>query len=117
MAPNSWPAAEPGEVSLTRGNARLAIGLRGGGLRGLEVGDWDVLDGYPAGTVPQGRRGGVLLPWPNRLRNGRWAWAGEELQLPVSSPESPNAMHGFVSWQLWTVLAATDSTASVGSII
>ncbi|MDQ1663158.1 MAG: aldose 1-epimerase [Blastococcus sp.] len=112
-----WPPSDPAEVQLHHGAAQLAIALRGGGPRRLVVGDWDVLDGYPAGTVPQGRRGGVLLPWPNRLRNGRWAWAGEELQLPVSSPESPNAMHGFVSWERWTVLAATDSTASVGSII
>jgi aldose 1-epimerase len=115
--PGPWPSSDPTEVQLHRGDAQLAIALRGGGPRRLVVGDWDVLDGYPAGTVPQGRRGGVLLPWPNRLRNGRWSWAGEELQLPVSSPESPSATHGFVSWQPWTVLAATDSTASVGTVI
>jgi aldose 1-epimerase len=111
-----WPPSDPTEVQLRHGDAQLAIALRGGGPRRLVVGDWDVLDGYPAGTVPQGRRGGVLLPWPNRLRNGRWTWAGEELQLPVSSPESPHAMHGFVSWQPWTVLTATEATASVGTI-
>jgi aldose 1-epimerase len=112
-----WPLSEPTEVHLREGDAQLAVALRGGGPRRLVVGDWDVLDGYPAGTVPQGRRGGVLLPWPNRLRDGRWNWAGQELQLPVSSPESPNAMHGFVSWETWTLLAATDSTASVGTVI
>lgn len=112
-----WPPADPTEVQLHSGDAQLAIALRGGGPRELVVGDWHVLDGYPAGAVPQGRRGGVLVPWPNRLRNGRWTWAGEELQLPVSSPESPSAMHGFASWQPWTVLAATESTASVGTVL
>ena len=115
--PRPWPPADPTEVELRHGEAHLAIALRGGGPRRLVVGEWDVLDGYPAGTVPRGRRGGVLLPWPNRLRNGRWTWAGSDLQLEVSSPESPNAMHGLVSWQHWTVLEATDSTASVGTVV
>jgi aldose 1-epimerase len=113
----SWPAAAPTEVQLTSGHARLAIDLRGGGLRRLVVDDWDVLDGYPAGTVPQGRRGGVLLPWPNRLRHGRWTWGGRDLQLEVSSPETPNAMHGLVSWQTWTVLSAADDAATVGTVV
>ena len=112
-----WPPSDPTEVQLHSGDARLAIALRGGGPRELVIGDCHVLDGYPAGTVPQGRRGGVLVPWPNRLRNGRWTWGGEELQLPVSSPESPSAIHGFASWQPWTVLAATESTASVGTVL
>jgi aldose 1-epimerase len=112
-----WPPSDPTEVQLHQGEAQLAISLRGGGPRRLVVGDWDVLDGYPAGTVPHGRRGGVLIPWPNRLRNGRWVWAGQDLQLEVSSPESPNAMHGVVSWQPWTPLSTTDSTASVGTVI
>lgn len=112
-----WPPSEPTEVQLRSGDAQLAIALRGGGPRRLVVGDWDVLDGYPAGTVPQGRRGGVLVPWPNRLRSGRWNWAGQDLQLEVSSPESPNAVHGFVSWQPWTLLDATESAASVGTLV
>ena len=72
----AWPATEPTEVVLRAGHARLAIDLRGGGLRELVVGDWAVLDGYPAGAVAGGSRGAVLLPWPNRVRHGRWTWAG-----------------------------------------
>ena len=37
-------------------------------------------------ACPHGRRGGVLLPWPNRLRDGRWRWQGADLQLEVPSP-------------------------------
>jgi aldose 1-epimerase len=112
-----WPDAEPHEVELSAGDARLEVDLRGGGLRRLVVGEWDVLDGYPAGAVPQGRRGGILLPWPNRLREGRWTWHGNDLQLEVTSPEKPHAMHGLVSWQPWTVLAATDDAVTVGTVV
>jgi aldose 1-epimerase len=112
-----WPPSEPAEVHLSHGRAQLAVDLRGGGPRRLVVDEWDVLDGYPAGTVPQGRRGGVLVPWPNRLRDGRWTWNGHDLQLAVASPETPNAAHGLVSWQTWTVLAATADAASVGTVV
>jgi aldose 1-epimerase len=112
-----WPPTEPRDVEVSAGEARLTVDLRGGGLRGLVVGDWQLLDGYPAGTVPAGRRGGVLLPWPNRLRGGRWSWRGRDLQLDVVSEQSPNAMHGVVSAQPWTVLAQTDAGVTVGTVV
>lgn len=114
---NLWPPTEPTEVRLSAGDAALAVDLRGGGLRELTVGDWHVLDGYPAGTVPRGRRGGVLLPWPNRLRDGRWNWRGRDLQLDVASPGSPNATHGLVSWQPFTVLRQQDDVVTVGAVV
>jgi aldose 1-epimerase len=113
----AWPRTEQLDAVVTQGDARLAVDLRGGGLRELVVGSWHVLDGYPAGTVPHGRRGGVLFPWPNRLRNGRWRWRGSELQLDVSAPETPVAIHGLVSWQPWSVLAVEDGALTVGTVL
>ena len=116
-ATGPWPATEPAEVELRAGDARLVVDLRGGGPRRLLVGSWDVLDGYPPRTVPAGRKGGVLLPWPNRLRNGRWRWNGADLQLEVSSPEEPNAIHGLVTAQPWSVLAQADEVGTVGTVV
>src|SRR5215207_2340494 len=110
----SWPPIAPVDVELVSGDARLAVDLRGGGIRALSVAGWDVVDGYASGAVPSGRRGGLLLPWPNRLRNGRWSWAGRELQLDVSSAEKPNAMHGLLSWQPFAVLSRFSDAVTVG---
>src|SRR3954451_14563162 len=101
----AWPPTEPADVELLRGDARLAVDLRGGGLRALTVSDRAVIDGYPAGTVPEGRGGRRRLPWPNQLRAGRRPWAGQELELDVAAPEKPNALHGLLSWQPFTVLS------------
>jgi aldose 1-epimerase len=122
QVPGPWPRTEPLDAELTAGPARLAVDLRGGGLRALTVGEWAVLDGYPPGAVPHGRRGGVLLPWPNRIRGGRWHWHGADLQLEVPSASSPNAIHGLVSWQSWDVLAAagptdTGAAVTVGTVV
>src|SRR5215217_2658825 len=107
MPQPTWPATEPIEVTVTSGAADLTVDLRGGGLRRLTVGAWDVLDGYEPGAVPSGRRGGVLIPWPNRIRDGRWTWQGRQLQLDITSTRKPAAIHGLVSSQPWQVLDAT----------
>jgi aldose 1-epimerase len=117
MPQRSWPSTEPTEVQLAAGEARLAVDLRGGGMRRLVVGDWDVIDGYPAGAVTEGWRGAVLVPWPNRVREGRWAWHGRELQLDLDSTAEPHAMHGLVAWQPWSVLAEGAAEVTVGTTL
>jgi len=117
VSQHSWPPSEPIEVALAAGDVRLAVDLRGGGLRRLVVGDWDVLDGYPAGAVTAGWPGAVLVPWPNRVRHGQWAWQGRELQLDVNSLEQPHAMHGLVAWQPWSLLAQNPGEVTVGTAV
>jgi aldose 1-epimerase len=117
MPQQLWPATEPTEVTVTSGSAELTVDLRGGGLRALTVGTWNVLDGYEPGAVPSGRRGGVLLPWPNRIRDGRWTWQGRTLQLEVASAEKPTANHGLVSAQPWQVLDEAADRVTVGTVV
>ena len=117
MAQHLWPSTEPTDVMLAVGAARLAVDLRGGGLRRLVVHDWDVIDGYPAGAMPEGWRGAVLVPWPNRVRNGRWVWHDRELQLDLHSVEEPHALHGLVAWQPWSVLEQTPESVTVGTTL
>ena len=113
----AWPATEPTEVEITSGDARLTVDLRGGAMRALTVGDRELLDGYAAGTVPGGSRGRVLLPWPNRIRDGRWSWGGRDLQLELAGPGKPVAMHGLVGWQPWTVLEQSGDAVTVGTVV
>jgi aldose 1-epimerase len=37
----------------------------------------------------------VLFPFPNRIRDGRFQWAGKEYRLPPNDPAKKNAIHGF----------------------
>ena len=115
MPLHAWPEAEPTEVQLAAGDAHLAVDLRGGGMRRLTVGAWEVLDGYPPGGILPGRRGGVVPPWPNRLRARRWTREGQELQLDVAPPAAPNAIHGLGGWQPWTAPPEGGDTGTVGT--
>ncbi len=46
----------------------------------------------------------VLFPFPNRIRAGRFSWAGKEYQLPLEDPKKANAIHGFAVRHPWRVI-------------
>ena len=77
----------------------------GGGLRTYTVAGTPVLEGYETDEMASGGRGQLLLPWPNRIRDGRYTFQGADLQLPLTEPSRHNASHGLVRWVNWTAAA------------
>lgn len=106
-SPNLAPSGA--QHRITHGDHEAVVVEVGGALRSYRLGDWDVLDGYGVDEMCSGGRGQVLLPWPNRIRDGRYAFDGEDLQLPLTEPEAHNAIHGLVRWTSWTA-AASDAS-------
>lgn len=100
---DSPPPPSGQQIELTHGEQRAVIVEVGGGLRTYRVADRDVLDGYAESEMCAGGRGQILLPWPNRLRDGRYEFAGRPLQLALTEPETHNAIHGLTRWANWTV--------------
>lgn len=46
-----------------------------------------------------------LVPWCNRIRDGRFEWNGREVRLPPNRPASPHPIHG-IGWERrWDVAA------------
>src|SRR5262249_916220 len=43
----------------------------------------------------------ILFPFPNRIRDGRFSWAGKEYRLPLNDPSGKNAIHGFACRRRW----------------
>lgn len=73
----------------------------GGGLRAYRFGDVDYIDGYGEEELSVGCAGQILAPWPNRIRDGRYTFAGEAQQLSLTEPARHNAIHGLVNWVPW----------------
>lgn len=46
----------------------------------------------------------VLVPFPNRIRNGEFEWDGVKYQLPKNDPSQKNAIHGFACDNPWRVV-------------
>jgi aldose 1-epimerase len=90
------------QVELSHGDQRAVVVEVGGGLRTYEAAGLALLDGYGEDELCRSGRGQVLLPWPNRLQDGRYEFDGERHQLPLDEPEHRNAIHGLVRWVGWT---------------
>lgn len=102
------------QVVLTAGDMRLVVVTWGGGMRELTHRDWAVLDGYDIDAVPLGAYGQPLIPWPNRLADGRYEFAGRTYQVPLTEPDKRNALHGFARWMTWTIEESEGSRAVLG---
>jgi aldose 1-epimerase len=89
------------QFEITRGDQRAVVTEVGATLRSYGVGGRELLDGFDSDEMCSGGRGQVLLPWPNRIRDGRYSFGGGEHQLPLSEPERGNAIHGLVRWSVW----------------
>jgi len=79
-----------------------------GGVRTYDVDGVPLIDGYGPGEVCSDGRGQLLVPWPNRLRDGRYTFDGTDYQVPLSEPEKMNAIHGFLRWESWSVAERSD---------
>ena len=98
----SAPEVPTGEqFELVAGDQRAVVVELGGGLRSYSVAGVDVLEGYGEGVVPDGSRGEVLLPFPNRIDGGRYELDGAEHQLPLTEPARGNALHGLTRFMNW----------------
>jgi len=93
------------QFDLRHGAQRAAAVEVGGGLREYD----DVLLGYGADEQCTSARGQVLIPWPNRVVEGRYDWEGETLQLPLTEVERRTAIHGLVRWASWRAVERAES--------
>jgi aldose 1-epimerase len=102
--------APSGEQFAIRHGGQQAIAVEvGGGLRCYTVSGRDVLDGYAEDAMCDGARCQSLVPWPNRVKDGKWSWQGEDQQLALTEPEQHNAIHGLFRWLSWRPRERTES--------
>jgi aldose 1-epimerase len=92
------------QVELAFGEQRAVVVGVGAGLRTYSVGERPILDGYGAGELCPSGRGQLLVPWPNRIEDGRYEFDGRLNQLPLNEPERRNAIHGLVRWSHWRLV-------------
>lgn len=69
----------------------------------------DVLDG----GSPTRSGMPVLFPFPNRIANATFDWAGRQFHVPVTHPGDRHAIHGFACRTAWTDYEVSEDGASV----
>lgn len=98
---------------LAAGADELTVVEVGGGLRTWTRDGVDLLAGYESNAPCTSGRGQQLIPWPNRIRDGRYSYDGVAYQLPLTEVDLGNASHGLVRWAPWRLLERTPSSITV----
>ncbi|MBO0811831.1 MAG: aldose 1-epimerase family protein [Microlunatus sp.] len=98
------------QYEISSGHYKAIVTEVGATLRHLSVEGRDILAGFGPEDRIEGGRGQQLLPWPNRIRDGRYTFNGVVYDLPLSEPERNNAIHGLVRWSGWELVQHTADT-------
>ena len=77
------PSGEQYEIIFE--DQRAVITEVGATLREYWSGGRPILDGFAVSEMCSGGRGQLLMPWPNRIRDGAYEFGGRRLQLPLLS--------------------------------
>src|SRR5919108_1971179 len=89
------------EHALERGRQRLVVSEAGGGARSWTVDGSELLASFASGTRDGAFAGKPLMPWPNRLRDGRYSFEGGDYRVELTEPENGNALHGLTLSSRW----------------
>ncbi len=81
---------------------RAVVTESGATLRVLEHAGRPLLHGFPDDQMSSAGRGQLLMPWPNRVRDGVYTFDGRDHRLGLTEPTLANAIHGLVRWAAWT---------------
>jgi aldose 1-epimerase len=91
------------QIQIELGDQRAVVVEVGGGLRAYSAAGRELIDGYRADEMSTAGRGQLLLPWPNRIRDGSYEFDGRRHQLPINDVPERDAIHGLVRWAAWSV--------------
>lgn len=84
--------------ALRAGDYEAVISSIGASLRSLTYDGRDLTVPFDADEVRPSYRGATLAPWPNRIVDGKYTFAGVERQVALTEPARHHALHGLAGW-------------------
>lgn len=107
-----FPSGDQHEISAA--GYRAVVTECGAGLRELSHDGHPLLVGFAEDEQCSWGRGQLLLPWPNRIRDGHYAFDGAEHQLPLTEVARGHASHGLTRWESWTLREHAAGSVTLG---
>ena len=92
------------QYEIISGTRRAVVTEVGATLRSFSVDGHDVVRGFGVEDQISGGRGQNLIPWPNRIRDGRYVFNGATQQLALTEPARHNASHGLARYVPWVLV-------------
>ena len=100
-------------LSISSKDYRAEIRLKGGGLNSLTNKRRNLVEPFKL-NEPNRFRGDVLLPWPNRIRDGQYTYLGTKYSLPMNESGRSNALHGLVLEEDWIIRSQSNNQIVLG---
>lgn len=113
----SAPSPSGEQFEIAYAEQRATIVEVGGGVREYVVGERPVLEPYPLQAMCDGGHGAPLIPWPNRIADGRYRFDDVDYQVALTEPGKHNAIHGFLRWRAWRALTHEPSRVVMGMLL
>jgi aldose 1-epimerase len=101
------------QFEFAAGGYRAVVTECGATLRLLDHDGRPLIHGFGESEMSGAARGQLLVPWPNRIRDGRYTFDGRDLQLGLTEPARQNASHGLARWAAWSPEEHTATSASL----
>ncbi|MFI0349714.1 aldose 1-epimerase family protein [Actinomadura sp. 9N407] len=92
------------QYEIAAGPYRAVVTEQGAGLRELTHQGLPLILPHGADEPVPAALGQLLIPWPNRVDRGGYAFEGRIHQLDLSEPENDCAIHGLVRFSPWTAV-------------
>ncbi|MCM3781317.1 aldose 1-epimerase family protein [Microbacterium hydrocarbonoxydans] len=105
------------QVDLSAGRYRASIASVGATVRMLQHDGVDLIVPFAADELRPAMCGALLAPWPNRIGDGEYAFAGEVHRLVQNEPETGTAAHGLVAWSDFAVVEADADRAMLSAVV
>ena len=105
------------QLRLAAHGYEASIASVGATLRSLTFDGRDLVVPFEADEVRPAYRGATLAPWPNRIVDGTYRFAGVEYQLPLTEPERGQALHGLLAWTEFTDRLVLDDRVVLAAVI
>jgi aldose 1-epimerase len=105
------------QYELHFGGYAATVASIGATLRTLTHSGRDLVVPFAADDVRPAYRGAALAPWPNRIADGRYTFAGAEQQLALTEPARASALHGLACWLDFGAIEQTPSRVTLGATI
>lgn len=105
------------ELALRAGGrwVRGRIAQVGAAIRQLCIGGVEITAGVDDHNSAPFSYGTLLIPWPNRVRDGRWHHDGRTLQLDITDPCHGSALHGLLRDTSYQPVARSASSITLGA--
>jgi aldose 1-epimerase len=97
------------------GTVRAVIAQAGAAIRRLSVDGVEITVGLDDDAPPPFFCGAVLVPWANRVRDGRWVQDGRTHQLGINDGRYRSALHGLVCEATHQVVARSGSSITLAA--